>query len=141
MVVIEVEVDRAGVVLWWLRGSRTRNSLSFFSATVVMALKSLAKKGHFLPDLFSANYSTSVGRLCWSSGVEGFAGPDVSGFVPVFVHGCSVLSSELSSGKEEGLDCFFRSFSMVLSTIARDPYVVSVLYGVLCNHFVLPLLL
>jgi hypothetical protein len=47
MVVIEVGVDRADVVLRWFRSSRTRYAWSFFPATIVMALKPLAKKGHF----------------------------------------------------------------------------------------------
>jgi hypothetical protein len=40
-------VDRADVVLRWFRSSRTRYAWSFFPATIVMALKPLAKKGHF----------------------------------------------------------------------------------------------
>jgi hypothetical protein len=71
----------------------------------------------------SGECPTSVGRPSLSSGAEDLTGPATSGSVPVVVHGCSALCSSLHSGEEEGLDCNFRSFSNVLSTNARDPYV------------------
>ena len=80
---------------------------------------------------FSGRFSTSIGRPSGSSGAEDFAGPKTSGFVPVSVYGCSGLSSVLRSGEEEGLDCNWESFSKVLSTKARDPYVISIFYGIL----------
>lgn len=136
-VVIGNREGRATVVLWWLRSSRTR-FWSIISAAVE-ALKSLAKMALFMPVLVAGNCLTSVVRPRSSSGVESFAWPETSGSVPVFVHGCSDLSSMLRIGREEGLDCFVKSFSKVLSTYARDPYVFSIFYGVLCNNFVLPL--
>jgi hypothetical protein len=140
MVVIQIEVDKAAAVARWVRSTEARLSWSFSSATKFWELKSLAMESHFRPGMISGKNSTSTGRPFWSSGVEGLVRLEASGSVPVSSHGCSELISDLHRGEEKGLDCFLRFFSRVFSTNARDPYVISEFYGILCNSSVLPLL-
>jgi hypothetical protein len=140
MVVFEDEVGRVAAKLGRPWSSRTRLYWSIFSVSVDEAQKSLAKMAFLLLAPLAGVYLTSIGRPCSSSGVDGFAGLEASGFVPVFNHGCSDLNFLLRRGKEDGLDCFVSSFSEVFLTNARDPYVISVFDGIPCNHFVLPLL-
>jgi hypothetical protein len=140
MVVIQIEADTTDVVTRWVRSYGAISFWSLFSATKFWKMKSLATKSHIRPDMISAKISTSTGRPFWSSGVEGLVRLETSGSVPVSSHGCSELISDLHRGEEKGLDCFLRFFSRVFSTNARDPYVISEFYGILCNSSVLPLL-
>jgi hypothetical protein len=82
-------------------------------------LISVAKMVFFMP-VCSRKFPTSIGRPFYNSGAERFTRLEASGFVPVFVHGCSVLSSLLCSVEEDGLDCNLKSFSKVLFTNTRE---------------------
>jgi hypothetical protein len=141
VVVIQIEAATAAVVTRGIWSYGAISSWSFFAATKFWKLKSLATKSHIKPDMISGEISTSNGRPFWSSGAEGLVRLETSGSVPVSSHGCSELSSQLRRGEEKGPDCFSNVFSRVFSTNARDPYVISAFYWVLCNSSVLSLLL
>jgi hypothetical protein len=85
-------------------------------------------------------FPTSVRRPFFNAGAESFTRPEASGFVPVVVHGCSVLRSMLHSGEEDGLGSNLYNFRKVLSTNTRDLCVFFLFLDVLCNKFVPPLL-
>ena len=139
--VVSGKVDDGGDnVLRRFWSSGTSSIWSVISASVDVALNLLAKMAIFMPDWFAGKCSTSFVRPISSSCVEGLAGPETSGAVPVFVHGCNGVSSLLRRGEEEGLVCDLESFSKVLSTYTRDLCVIFRFYGVLCKHLVPPLL-
>ena len=64
---------------------------------------------------------------------------EASGEVPVTMLGDGKLDFLLDGGEGEGLDCNFTSLSMVLSTLVRDPCVISLSFGVICTFAIHPL--
>lgn len=58
---------------------------------------------------------------------------EASGLVPASGHGGGVADLRLGGGEREGPDCVSSSASEVFSANVRDPCVVYLVYGVLCN--------
>jgi hypothetical protein len=58
---------------------------------------------------------------------------EASGFVPAPVLDGGDCDLSLDGGEREGSICSLKSFSEVLSTITRDPCVISISVGVLCK--------
>jgi hypothetical protein len=133
---IREKVEIAAGERGWHRSSGT-TTWSLSSAIFDGLPKSFALSRPFLPVRSSGDDATSFVRPLSRSVAEGFARTKTSGHVPVGVHGCSVPSSLLHDGEEGGLDCVFPSFSKVLLTNARDPCVILLSYGILCNNLYL----
>ena len=94
---------------------------------------SMAMSWPFKPERLPGVIATSFVRPSRLA-AEGVAGTETSGFVPVEVHGCSVLVSVLLGGEEGGLDCVSIFFSEAFLTNVKDLYVIFLFHGVLCNH-------